>query len=87
MPNGIISIPLSALKDMLMLPEDYNVSHAYYDNSSGLLLIGVHHPDIPDTGEGNRLADIKPVYQQKITDDGRMISLARIDFYPSKGIS
>lgn len=86
MANGIVSITLGLLKDMLMLPEEYAVTHVYYEATTGRLLLGVNHPDIPDVPEGGHLPYVTPSYTQKITEDGRMVSLSGISIYPSKGM-
>lgn len=79
MARGVIPLPLSALKEMLMLPEDYKMLTAYYAHQPELVCLVVEHPDIPEREE--KMAKVIPAYVQYFHEDGtRTASVKDIHF-------
>ncbi len=70
------------VKSILMLPENYEVSHMHTENSHYLSII-VSSPDIPEVPEGELYPTVEPVYAYDLVEGGKYKPLLlRIDITP-----
>ena len=77
MGRGIIKVDLESMKELLMLPKDYEVISAAYDHESEILDVVVQSEQIT-TRHGNNLARVTPSYNQTSTDHGPVVKLQNI---------
>lgn len=59
---GILKIDMRAMRDMLILSDDYSVITAQVDIATNRICLYVSGADIPETEEGATLPEMTPVY-------------------------
>ena len=74
MGQGIIRISQAVMRDLLLLPSDFQVVAMFYDFDRGALMVAVDHPSIPAREiQFDRLPDVSPIYSVVETDHGRTV--------------
>jgi hypothetical protein len=58
------------VKSLLLLPENYEVSHMHTENDYFLSII-VSSPDIPEVPDGEAYPTVEPLYAQHLGKDGK----------------
>ncbi len=75
MGKGIITISLIAVRDMLQLPEEYELLEATYNAHTNTLEILAEHPGIPASEPGTGHIEVRPIYE---AEQARVVKLKEV---------